>query len=85
MLLPNTDTRHLAFKADVDALLRKHGASCSALELLALCSQIVGMLVAFQDQRTCTPEAVMRLVNGNIGIGNQIAIDGLLGETKGNA
>lgn len=43
-------------------------------EMLGIVCQLVGNLVALQDQRKYTPEAVMKMVGKNIEVGNQEAI-----------
>lgn len=75
---------HTVFRNDLVAVLKKHGDTLTAPEMLALASHLVGQLVALQDQRTVTPEMAMKLVADNIEQGNQEAIDGLL-DTKGSA
>lgn len=67
----STDARHQTFKRDVDKLLKKHAPRLPAQDLLAVASQIVGMLVALQDQRTMTPEMAMRIVAENVEAGNE--------------
>lgn len=44
------------------------------MEMLALVSQLVGNLIALQDQRRITPEMAMIVVSQNIEVGNQEAI-----------
>jgi len=46
-------------------------------ELLAVVSNIVGRMVALQDQRTMRPEEAMEIVASNIQLGNQQIIDEL--------
>lgn len=57
----------------------------SAIEILAITSQMVGQLIALQDQRKYTTSAVMQVVNANIEGGNQMVIAQLLGKTEGNS
>lgn len=54
-------------KAALDPLL-------DGQEMLALVSQLVGNLIAVQDQRKLTPDMAMTLVAKNIEIGNLEAI-----------
>ena len=56
--------QHEAFYQDLAALLHKHTEHLSALEMLAVAANMVGKIVAYQDQRIVTPEAAMRTVAG---------------------
>lgn len=56
----------------------------SALELLAIAANMVGKLIAMQDQRTITPRRAMDLVVMNLEIGNQ-QVMASISNTKGNA
>lgn len=69
---------------DLVTLVRKHADKLSAPELLAVAANMLGKLVALQDQRTMTPEMAMEIVAMNIEAGNQEA-QRALGESKGNA
>lgn len=75
---------HDALMADFKAVLRKH-EHLHPVEMLAIAAQLVGNLIAFQDQRALTPDQAIAMVSKNIEVGNQLAIDTVLGETKGNA
>ena len=68
------DERHHAFKRDVDELLKKHSEKLQAVEVLALASQLVGMIIAFQDQQTMTSDRAMKIVSLNIETGNKMAV-----------
>lgn len=67
---------HKALMLDLRAALGKH-THLSGLEMLACVSQLVGNLVAFQDQRALTPEQAMEIVSRNIQEGNEVAIANL--------
>jgi hypothetical protein len=56
---------------DLAALLGKHGDSVTALEMLAIAGNLVGKLIALQDQRTVTKKIAIEIVLKNIGIGNR--------------
>ena len=76
---------HVAFMDDLKGVITRH-QHLSAAEMLALTSQLVGIIVASQDQRTTTPEMAMRMVSSNIERGNQMAVSDLMhGETAGSA
>lgn len=55
---------------DICALVSKHAGKLSAAELLAIAANMVGKLVAMQDQRKMTPEAAMEIVAKNLELGN---------------
>lgn len=64
-----------AFYQDFNALVGKHAAHLSALEMLAIAANMVGKLVAMQDQRRVTPELAMKTVAENIRFGNQQTVN----------
>lgn len=75
---------HKALKADIDAALLKHGKVMSSAEILAIISQMCGMVLAMQDQRTMTKDAALEIMTSNIEIGNAIVIANL-NATQGRA
>lgn len=85
MSLKSAKPEHEAFYQDLAALLKKHAGHLSALEMLAVASNAVGKIVAMQDQRKYTPEAIMDIVAKNIEYGNQHAISELLNASGGAA
>ncbi len=62
----------IAYK-DIINLMRKHD-KISSVELLAVASNLVGKIIAMQDQRTMTNEKIMKIVADNIEIGNKQVI-----------
>lgn len=79
-----TDARHATFKRDLDKLFKKHMSRLPASHMLAVASQVVGMIVAMQDQRVFTSEMVMAVVAENIEVGNKAMVENLM-KSKGNA
>jgi Asp-tRNA(Asn)/Glu-tRNA(Gln) amidotransferase B subunit len=69
---------------DLCALVNKHAAKLSAIELLAVASNMLGKLVALQDQRTISPAMAMEVVAQNIEHGNKMVLDQLM-QSKGRA
>lgn len=69
---------------DICQLVNKHASQLSAIELLAVAANMLGKLLALQDQRTTTSEMAMEVVARNIETGNQQAIDQLM-QSKGRA
>lgn len=70
---------------DLANLLRKHAANLSSLEMLAVGANMVGKLIALQDQRTVTPELAMKIVAANIEMGNQHVIGDLVTKSAGSS
>lgn len=69
---------------DLCALVSKHAAKLTAMELLAVAANMLGKLVALQDQRTMTPAKAMEIVARNVEHGNQQVFDHLA-QSKGGA
>jgi len=61
---------------DLCEFVRKH-ADLTSLELLAVAANMVGKLIALQDQRAISPSLAMELVAKNIEHGNKQVIDQL--------
>lgn len=66
------------------AALRAY-ADLTPEELLAVSSQLVGQLVALQDQRRISPAEAIAIVESNMEIGNAMAIERLATEVAGRA
>lgn len=64
---------HEVFYQDLVALMRKY-EHLSPQVMLAIAANMVGKMLALQDQRTLTPEAALKVVADNIEEGNQQAI-----------
>lgn len=62
--------QHEVAYQELAALLKKHAGHLSSLEMLAVAANLVGKLVAMQDQRKVTPETAMEIVARNIEMGN---------------
>jgi len=84
MSIQNSAAQHEVAYTELTALLRRHASQLSAFEMLAIVANMVGKLVALQDQRIVTPEMAMRTVAANIEIGNQQVVD-LMKNTAGKA
>lgn len=69
---------------DLCALVSRHANELSALELLAVAANMLGKLVAMQDQRQVSPAQAMEVVSRNIELGNRQVLDQLR-TTKGSA
>lgn len=71
----STEKRHEDVMEDFKAVLTKHKDKLSASEMLAISSQLVGQILALQDQRTMTAEAGLLTIQANIEQGNRDAIE----------
>lgn len=62
---------------DLCALANKHAGNLSAIELLAVAANMLGKLVAMQDQRTTTADEAMEVVAKNLEHGNAQVLEQL--------
>lgn len=76
---------HEAFYQELLALLKKHAGHLDAQEMLAVASNVVGKLIAMQDQRTMTPAMALQIVQENIEKGNRHAMQEISSPAKGSA
>jgi hypothetical protein len=68
----------VAFVNDLKAAIGRHQQLTPDM-MLAGASQLVGNLIALQDQRKMTPEMALALVQSNIEVGNREAMAEVLG------
>lgn len=73
---------HEAFYQDMVELLRKYD-KLGAQAMLDIACNMVGKMIAMQDQRKHTPEQIMRMVSDNIEAGNRQMIDEMVGKAEG--
>ena len=64
--LPEHEVAYL----DICSLVNRHADKLDAAQLLAVAANMVGKLVAMQDQRKYTPQMAMAIVADNIAHGN---------------
>lgn len=69
---------------ELTALVSKHADKLTPLELLAIAANMIGKLIALQDQRKVTPALAMETVAKNIEAGNEQALREVRA-TKGRA
>lgn len=85
----HTQPIHEAFYQEAIQLIKKYSgnmeSSSASLEMLAVAANLVGKLLAHQDQRKYTPAALMDVVARNIELGNAHMIQESLGSPKGSA
>lgn len=79
-----TRPEHEIAYQDLCALVNKHADKLSAAELLAVAANMVGKLVALQDQRTMSPDKAMKIVADNLEAGNMQVLD-QIGASAGRA
>ena len=69
---------------DLCALVNKHADKMTALELLAVAANMLGKLIALQDQRKVSTDMAMEVVARNIEVGNKQAVQEV-SQSKGRA
>lgn len=74
---------HAVAYGDLCALLNKHADKVTALELLAIGANMLGKLLALQDQRTLTPAQGLQVVAENIECGNREMLQQLMASQGG--
>lgn len=62
---------------DIMDLIGRHKGTLTPVDLLAIASNIVGKLIALQDQRKVTVDMAMKIVHANIEVGNKTVLDDL--------
>ena len=67
---------------DFCQLVNRHASKLTSLELLAVAANMLGKLIALQDQRTISPSQAMEIVGQNIEHGNKQVLDEL-GKSRG--
>ncbi len=60
---------------DLCQLVNRHASKLTSLELLAVASNMLGKLVAMQDQRAISPAMAMEIVALNLEHGNKQVLD----------
>lgn len=85
MSIHMANPQHEVAYRDLCHLASKHADRLSSLELLAVAANMVGKLIALQDQRTLSPEMAMKVVSRNIEYGNQSVLAELANATGGTA
>jgi sulfur transfer protein SufE len=75
---------HEVLYQDLAKLLGKHGDKVTAEEMLAIGANMLGKLLAYQDQRTMTRERGLEIIIKNIEQGNQQAVAELM-KSQGRA
>ena len=73
----NPKPEHEVLYQELTALLRRHGDKVTSLEMLAIAANMVGKIVAMQDQRSVTPGMAMQIVSRNLELGNQQVLQAL--------
>lgn len=69
--------RHEALYQELTAVIRKYSDNLSPIEILAITSNMVGKVLAMQDQRKTTRDAAVKTMAMNIELGNAQMIEEL--------
>jgi hypothetical protein len=62
---------HEVLYQELCELVNRHARELTPLEILAIAANMVGKIVAMQDQRVTTPEIAMQTIAKNIEFGNR--------------
>ena len=73
-----------ALRDDIMAVIKKHLSPDTGERVLAIAAQVVGQVLALQDQRTMTKNYAMAIICMNIEHGNLAVIEDLM-NSKGTA
>lgn len=65
-----TSVKHQVAYDSVLALVKSQVPGISAVELLAIAANLVGKLIAMQDQRAVSVEMALKIVSENVEMGN---------------
>jgi len=85
MSIQQSAAKHETFYQEIIRLLNKHAGHLDAIEMLAIAANMVGKMIAMQDQRKYQSVEIMNLVARNIEEGNRQAIAELLFSSGGKA
>ena len=77
MAVVTAKPEHEVLYQDLVKLVAKNADKMTALEVLAVAANMIGKLVAMQDQRTVTKELAIEIIRHNIEMGNQHVLDEL--------
>lgn len=82
--LKTANPAHEVAYQDICALVNKHANDLTPIELLAIASNMLGKLLAMQDQRTTTPDMAKEVMVQNIEYGNKQVVDQIM-RSQGSA
>jgi hypothetical protein len=80
---PTTENKE--FQNALTSVIGNEGKDLDSAVILAITANLVGRLIAMQDQRKYTSAQIMKMVGENIEQGNKEVIEGLLNEPTGEA
>jgi hypothetical protein len=83
-MMLNARPEHEVLYQDLAALVNKHADNISRAEILAIAANMVGKIIALQDQRTMNREMALEIVIKNIEAGNQQIMEHI-NNSKGSA
>jgi len=84
MSLHQARPEHEVLYTELVELVTRHTANMSKIEILAIAANMIGKLIAMQDQRVITSEMALEIVIKNLEEGNRQALEALE-NTKGEA
>lgn len=83
-MIVNAKPEHEVVYQDLVKLVTKHADKISPLEMLAIAANMLGKMIAMQDQRTITPAQAMEIVSQNIEFGNKEILETLMQAKSGD-
>lgn len=75
--LHTSKPQHEELYQDLCKVLAKHSGGMTSLEMLAVAANMVGKILAMQDQTAVTVSSAMEVIAKNIEYGNRTVVDGL--------
>lgn len=75
--LHDTKPQHEDLYQELCKVLAKHSGGMTSLEMLAVAANMVGKILAMQDQRAITVSSAMEVIARNIEHGNRTVVDQL--------
>jgi hypothetical protein len=83
-MMLNARPEHEVLYQELAALVNKYADKISRAEILAVAANMVGKIIALQDQRTMTREMALEIVIKNVEAGNQQIMEHV-SNSKGSA
>jgi hypothetical protein len=77
--------QHQVLYQELAKILKERTEKLSAVEVLAVAANMVGKIIAMQDQRVISPEQALAIVAENIESGNKQVLEDLREQTAGRA
>ena len=80
-----TKADHEEAYQDLCQLLNKYAGKMTPAEMMAVAANLLGKLMALQDQRTMTTAQALEIIKNNLELGNKQVVDQLMKGNGGSA